>query len=63
MWIKCSERLPEVGQECVVQTDTNTAMVLTFGPHGFNTMRNEKNRIDCKAWFPVPELLKEGKDV
>lgn len=56
-WISCSERMPENGQECLVQTNSGWRYVSFYDAHSrlfYDSPKGDIEYILVTHWMPVP---------
>ena len=64
-WIPCSERLPKIGQKCVITIHRNCVYLVVSATYwtGWWWRNGEKViKKDVTAWMPLPEPYKEGEE-
>ncbi|EHN1695384.1 DUF551 domain-containing protein [Salmonella enterica subsp. enterica serovar Newport] len=65
-WISCSERMPEDGQECLVQTNSGWRYVSFYDAHSrlfYDSPKGDIEYILVTHWMPMPETPKpEGNN-
>ncbi|EIZ2107357.1 DUF551 domain-containing protein [Salmonella enterica] len=65
-WISCSERMPENGQECLVQTNSGWRYVSFYDAHSrlfYDSPKGDIEYILVTHWMPMPETPKpEGNN-
>lgn len=60
-WISCSERMPENGQECLVQTSSGWRYVSFYDAHSrlfYDSPKGDIEYILVTHWMPMPETPK-----
>ncbi|EAV7318604.1 DUF551 domain-containing protein [Salmonella enterica subsp. enterica serovar Mikawasima] len=60
-WISCSERMPENGQECLVQTNSGWRYVSFYDAHSrlfYDSSKGDIEYILVTHWMPVPAAPK-----
>ncbi|HBX1063344.1 TPA: DUF551 domain-containing protein [Salmonella enterica] len=63
-WISCSERMPENGQECLVQTNSGWRYVSFYDAHSrlfYDSPKGDIEYILVTHWMPLPEPPQEVK--